>query len=218
MEAPEDVSLVHRMFLLAYRPERRRLGGREHLGLVLNAAALHGLLDTGFLADEGGKVRIAAARGTAPSGALEAELFARVVASERPRSWRHWVKKSAATAVGTVRAELARSRVIRLEKGRVLLVFPTQLVVLRQPRMRSAAVAGVRDALRPTQPASRVPRRHAASAAFAHIGEMNTVMSGGERRAARDRVGELTAGLGPVPDALRKAVRDAKASSAGGGV
>ncbi|MEU8137697.1 GOLPH3/VPS74 family protein [Streptodolium elevatio] len=217
MEPQDDVSLVHRVFLLAYRPERQRLAGGQHMGLALNAAALQGLLDAGFLADEGGRVRVAASRGAVPDGALEADVFARVVASDRSRSWRHWVKKSAAFAVGTVRTELARSRVLRVEKTRVLLVFPYHSVALRQPRMRTAALAGVRDALRATQPASRVPRCQAATTVLVHIAEMNTVMSGRERRAARGRVDELAAGLGPVPEALRKAVRDAKATSSGGG-
>lgn len=218
MEAPEDVSLVHRLLLLAYRPERQRLAG-GHLGLVLNAAALQGLLDAGFLADEDGKARVTAVRGAAPDGALEAVMHARIRDSGKPRPWRHWVKKCATGAVGPVGPvcdELARSRVLRVEKGRMLLIFPSRVVVLRQPRMRTAAMAGVRDALRPTQPVSRVPRRDAATAVLAHVGEMRTVMSGRERRAARDRVAELGAALGPVPDALRKAVRDSNAAQGAG--
>ncbi|WP_436773405.1 GOLPH3/VPS74 family protein [Yinghuangia sp. YIM S09857] len=219
MEAPDDVSLAHRAFLLACQPERQRVGGTQHLGLVLHAAVLQDLLDAGLLADEGGKARATASHGTAavPGGALETAVYARISASDRPRSWRHWIAKSAGSALATVRDELARSRVIRVEESRILLVFPRRAVSLRRPRMRTAAMAGVRDALRPTQPPARVARRQAATAVFAHLGEMSTVMSGRERREARGRIAELSEGLGPVPEALRKAVRDAKAASSDGG-
>lgn len=212
-----ELSLAQRMFLLAYDPAHTRVAGRDKLGLVLNAAALRGLLDGGFLADQDGAAVPAGARGAVPDDPLEAAVYARISESGRRRTWRHWVRKAEHRAVGTVRDGLAHRRVLRVTPKRVLLVFPVHGVELRQPRLRSEAVAGVREALRPTLVPSRVPPEYAASAVFAHVGGMRTVLSRRERHEAKPRIAELAAALEPLPAALRKAIRDKQAAHSGGG-
>ncbi|MCF2529973.1 GOLPH3/VPS74 family protein [Yinghuangia soli] len=215
MPATDDVPLTRRMFLLACDPERQRLAGREYLGLVLNAAALQELYDDGLLADDDGRPRTSGARGAAPRSALAAAVHRRIAEDPKPRPWRYWVKKAERAAVGTVRDELLGERLIRVQHRRVLLVLRFESVQLRQPRLRTAVLGGVRDALRPAQPASRVPHGDAAAAVFAHIGEMRPVMSRAERRAARPRIAELEPRLGPVPAALRRTVKDKKSDVGG---
>ncbi|WP_436786519.1 GOLPH3/VPS74 family protein [Yinghuangia sp. YIM S10712] len=210
-----ELSLAQRMFLLAYDPARTRVAGRDKLGLVLNAAALQGLLDAGFLTDDDGRAAAAGARGAVPDDPLEAAVYARINESGRRRTWRHWVRKAEQRAFGTVRDELAHRRVLRLSPQRFLLVFPYQSVTLRHPRLRTEAVGDVRDALRVTLVPSRVPREHAVSAVFAHVSGMRTVLSWRERRAANARVAELSVLVGPLPTALRKAIRDKQSSQSG---
>ncbi len=211
-----ELSLAQRMFLLAYDPSHTRVAGRDKLGLVLNAAALHGLCEGGFLTDDEGTAVPVGARGAVPDDLLEAAVYARVSGSGRRRSWRHWVRKAEHCAVGTVRDDLVRRHVVRVTPKHVLLVFPVKGVELRQPRLRREAMDEVRGALRATHVPSRVPRPCAAGAVFAHVGGMRTVMSWRERREAKVRVAELAAGLEPLPSALRRAIRDKQASEGGG--
>ncbi|UGQ14489.1 GPP34 family phosphoprotein [Yinghuangia sp. ASG 101] len=212
-----ELSLAQRMFLLAYDPAHTRAAGRDKLGLVLNAAALQGLLDGGFLTDDDGTAAPAGARGAVPDDPLEAAVYARIGESGRRRPWRHWVRKAEHRAVGTVREGLAQRRVLRLTPKRILLVFPAHGIELRQPRLRTEAMAGVRDALRGTLAPSRVPRECAASAVFAHVGGMRTVLSWRERRETKARATGLALPLEPLPSALRRAIRDKQATQNSGG-
>ncbi|GCD98668.1 GOLPH3/VPS74 family protein [Embleya hyalina] len=212
-------SLPQRVFLLAYSPERRRLVSRTHLGATLQAAALYELHEQGLIHDEGGKVRVTAHRrgashpGAAPRCELAADLLARIGEADRAHRWRHWVKKRDRQAVDRVGAALERARVIRYERHRVLGLVPRRRIVLRQTLLRGAATKAMWGALKGR--AADVPAPDAALAALAYHGELRVVLGGRERRAAKGRIGELSARLGPVPDALRVVVRDAKSGAAG---
>ncbi|MGC0418902.1 GOLPH3/VPS74 family protein [Embleya sp. AB8] len=214
------VSLPRRVFLLACNPQRQRLSSRSHLGLTLQAAALYELCEQGLIHDEDGLVRITGRLGAAPGGSapeceLAADLLARIAASEKPRKWRYWVKKRGNRSVGLVGAALEHDRVIRYEPYRMLGVIPRRRVLLRQPQLRGAATKAMWDALKGR--ISAVPGPDAALAVFAYEGELRVVLGGPERRAAKERIRELAAGLGPLPKALHDAVNDAKATAHGGG-
>ncbi|MGW1988938.1 GOLPH3/VPS74 family protein [Embleya sp. NPDC001921] len=218
LEVDVNVSMARRVFLLAYSPERRRPLSRAHLGVTLQAAALYDLYERGLIRDDDGRVTVAAPRGTVVAHCdLAADLLARITASKRAHRWRHWVKKGERQAVGRVGARLERERVIRYESHRLLGIIPTRRIVLRQPRLRTEATEAMWGALKGTRPITRVPAADAALAALAYEGQLRVVLGGRERRAAKGRVRELEAGLGPVPEALRKVVRDRNAAEAGAG-
>ncbi|MFE2872845.1 GPP34 family phosphoprotein [Embleya sp. NPDC059259] len=214
-EVDVHVSLTRRVFLLAYSPERRRLSSRERLGVTLQAAALYELYAQGLIRDHTGKVTATAVRGRAPDCDLAADMLARITASERAHSWGYWVRKGERQATDRVGATLERERVIRFEPHRLLGIVPTRRMLLRQPRLRAAATKAVCDALKATRPVDRVPAVDAALVALTYEGELRVVLGRRERRAARGRVDALEAGLGPVPEALRKAVRRQKSRAAG---
>ncbi|MYS83662.1 GOLPH3/VPS74 family protein [Embleya scabrispora] len=216
LEVHVNVSLARRVFLLAYSPERQRLLSRSNLGAALQAAALYDLYEQGLIHDDAGKVKATARRGAAvPDCDLAAELLGRITASERPHRWRHWVKKGDRQATGHVGAGLERERVIRFESHRILGIIPSRRMLLRRPQLRTAATRAMWDAVKPGRPVARVPAADAALAALAYEGELRVVLGGRERRAAKSRIRELEAGLGPVPEALRKVVRDRKSATAG---
>jgi hypothetical protein len=214
MTEMSELSLPQRMLLLTYRPERERLGGGQYVGRTLNAAALQALVDRGVLADEGGRVLVVDRRGGRPNDDLEAALLARIAESGKPRRWNHWISWQHRASVAVVRDQLARDHVLKVDARRVLRVFRVYQVKLRQPTLRRQAFDAVTDALRATRPVGRVPADAAALAVLAHTGELRTVASGRERRAGRARIKELAVPLGPVPEALRRAIRDDKASQA----
>ncbi|MYW03429.1 GPP34 family phosphoprotein [Streptomyces sp. SID3343] len=207
-----DTSLVQRTMLLACSPERQRLMSRSYLGSTLQAAALLELTTLGLIEDRDGRVVATSARGRAPGCDLQVAVLARITASERARSWRHWIRKQDRRAPSIVRDALARDRVIKLESHRFLGVLPGQRITLRQPQLRSAATKAMWDALKPGNPVARVPVEDAALAVLAYEGELRVVLGGKERRAAKGRVREFASGLGPVPSALRAVVRSRKSS------
>lgn len=204
-----ELTLPHRLFLIACRLDGGVAGG-PHFGLALNAAALLSLLDQGLVADDNGKVRVTAGRAATPAGRLEADLLARIADTERARSWRRWVGSRDRTAPGIVRAELAAQRVVKVDEGRRLGLFPYHHVTLRRADVRRSALAARDSAL--AGPPSDVARDGAALAVLAHHGRLPRLATWRERRAAKDRIGELAPGLGPVPEALRRQVRDRRSS------
>lgn len=208
-----ELTLSHRLFLIACRLDGGVAGG-PHLGLALNAAALQSLLDQGLVADDNGKVRVTARHAAPPAGRLEADLLARIADTERARTWRRWVGSRDRAAPGIVRAELAAQRFVKVDEGRRLGLFPYHHVTLRRADARRSAMAARDGAL--TGPLSDVSRDGAALAVLAHHGRLPRLATWGERRAAKGRIGELSPGLGPVPDALRRQVRDRRSSDGSG--
>ena len=206
MELPR--SLPARLYLLAYRPDRGRLAQRGDLGLVLRAAALADLLQRGLLRDDQG----AAALGDPEPAGLDpllGEVLAQVAAS-RPRRWEHWVKTGDRTALRTVRDQLADCGVLELEQHRVLGLFPVLRPVLTDPGARERLLAEFDSAL--TDPLPQVGPGPGALVWLAHEGRLRHLLAGGRRREQRDRIRELAALAGPVPKALRQAIRARQAA------
>ncbi|WP_214417188.1 GOLPH3/VPS74 family protein [Sphaerisporangium fuscum] len=208
MDLPQ--TLPERLYLLAYDTENRRMTARLHLGYLMRAAILAELLLQGHLED--------AARGPAartrsvPDPLLDAVL--QQIAGSRRRSWQHWVSKGSGTAARMVRDELAARGWIRIESRRLLGVFPTAKVTVRDTRVVKSLAGKVSRAVRGAEPASRVDPRDAALAALAATTRLRTVLSRAHWRAYRDRTGTLGEVIAPVPKALHKALQSAEIESA----
>jgi hypothetical protein len=205
-------SLPGRLYLLAYDTERGRLTCRSELGYIMRAGALADLLLAGHLTDEGGRPRAGDPAGL--TDPLLAEVLGQIAAS-RPRHWRHWVAKRDRQAVQSVRDRLAADGWIRLERRRVLGIFPATSVTVRDSRAVKRLAGTVSSALRGGRPVSRLDPRDATLAALAAAGEMKPVMPRAVRRANKRRIAELSEVAAPVPRALTKAIQSARAMAAG---
>ncbi|MFI9274928.1 GPP34 family phosphoprotein [Kitasatospora sp. NPDC052896] len=209
MDLPDTDTLPSKLFLLALNPERERLTGRHNLDLLLGAAVLTELFQRGLLRDERGR---AVATGPAPADLdpLLAEALQRI-RDARLRPWRAWMTSRRHTA-RAVREQLAADGRIRVAEHRVLGLFPARRITCRDPRPRKALLTAVSGALR--GPLGRVTPADAALVALADAGQLRIVVDYRVRRAHRRRLAELAARCGPLPLALRRAIRarDAVAS------
>jgi hypothetical protein len=129
VELPE--SLPARLYLLAYDKRRQRLAARTQLGHVLRAAALADLELRGSLTDEDGKVRVVV---DPPVGDPVLDAALEEIAGSRPRTWGHWVRAGQRAIKRAVRDQLEAGRWIRVEPRRVLGLFPSAAITLRDPR------------------------------------------------------------------------------------
>ena len=214
-----EFSLPARMYLLAYDTGKGRLAGRGQLDLVVRAAALTSLSLDGSLADDGGRPKVSAAIAARPGASSTAPVLGdvlREIAESRPRAWHTWVGRNGRATLRAVAHQLEDARAIRLERYRVLGLFPATRVVLLQPGAVAHQRDAVRNALRSEVPASRVPPAEAAMAAMAAYGELRVALSRQEAKAHKQRIGELATIGGPAVAALRKAVRDRQAAAAAG--
>jgi len=203
-------SLPQRVLLLAYRPDKGRVSG-SHLGAMLRAAALSDLYRSGHLTDERGR---AAVKDRRPCHDPVLDALLDEITEARPRKWHTWVGRRQRATVKAVRQQLGDGGWVRLQPHRILGLFPTTKVTIRDPRVRTELVSRVAGALR--NPVGRTDPADAALVAVVAAGELNLVLDRRTRRANRRRIQELTALTGPVGPALRKSVQDAAAASAGG--
>ncbi len=206
MDLPD--TLPGLLYLLACDPERERVTGTRNLDLLLSAAVLTDLLRHGLLRDEQGLAKVT---GPAPAGLnpVLAEQLKRM-ADGRTRRWKSWIR-GRNRSVHAVRADLAAAGWIRLEPYRRLGLFPATRVTVRNPRVRTALLTAVSAALR--GPLSRVAPVDAAVVALADAARLQTVLTWRQRRTYRDRLADLAALTGPVPPALRQAVRSRDAAA-----
>jgi hypothetical protein len=217
-------SLPAQLYLLTYDPERRRMAGRiasGYLGLALRAAALDDLRRQGRITeDERGRVVLGPERSQPVGGVttLDDPVLARVLgqveASRKPRSWAHWVGQDTRRTTRLVRDQLEAGRWLRVERDRLLGIFPRTVVTPRDPRLVRALRDDTRRALRGSASLDQAepgPRRLAALAA---LGEIRVLVSRREAREHRVRIDRLRDGLGPLGPALRSAVRAQKAADA----
>ncbi len=203
--------LTAKIYLLGYDPRRRRIAGGGNHGLMVRAAALEELRLAGAIADDAGKVRAGAA--PRPDDPVLASVLQEISAAERPRPWKYWVTRKQKDTCRAVRDRLEDSLVIRVEPHRVLGIFAGTRVYVRDPRAVDAVRAEVDRVL--TAPGPAEPAG-AALVALAATGGLGTILPRARRRQFKDRITQLTAG--PVPPALRRAIRDREAASAAGSV
>ncbi|MEU7903613.1 GPP34 family phosphoprotein [Actinoplanes sp. NPDC049118] len=204
-------SLPQRIFLLAYSPEKGRVRMGTNLGAMLRAAALADLYLGGHLTDERGRPAVGV-RHPCHDPVLEALL--EEIAGARPRRWHSWVGRRQRPAVSAVRRQLGDGGWVRLEPRRILGLFPTTKVTIRDPRVRKELLGRVNAALK--TPVGRVEAADAALVAIVAAGDLRLVLDRKTLRANKRRIQELTELSGPAGPALRKSIRDAAASSAGG--
>jgi hypothetical protein len=202
-------SLAQRIFLLAHDPGKGRARIGTNLGAMVRAAALADLYLRGHLTDERGRAALAARR---PCTDTVLATLLDDIAGSRPRTWQSWVDRRQHATVVAVREQLGENGWARLESSRILGIFPTTKVTLRDPRVRKELLGRVRAALK--DPMSRVDPADAVLVAVVAAGQLNLVLDRRARRDARRRLQELTDLSGPIGPALRKSI-EASAASVG---
>lgn len=207
MEVPD--SLPQRVFLLAYNPDKGKVGLGTHLGAMLRAAALAGLYLDGRLTDERGRAAVPARR---PCADPVLEELLEEIAGSKPRKWQSWIDRGHRATVSAVRGQLGDAGVVRLEPRRILGLFPTTRVTLRDPRVRKQLLGRVSGALK--NPLGRVDPADAALVTIVAAGNLQHVLDRKARRTDKRRIEELAGLSGPIGPALRKAVRAAEAAAA----
>jgi hypothetical protein len=199
-------SLPQRIFVLAYNPDKGRVGMGTHLGAMLRAAALAELYVNGHLTDERGRAVIAV-RHPCHDPVLDALL--EEIAGSKPRTWKSWVAHRHGAAIRAVRQQLSDGGWARLQPHRVLGLFPTTRVTIRDPRVRKELLGRVNGALK--KPIGRVDPADAALVAIVAAGDLTLVLDRRTRRADKRRIQELTELSGPVGPALHQSVQEAQA-------
>ncbi|PXY29261.1 GPP34 family phosphoprotein [Prauserella sp. PE36] len=208
-------TLPAKALLLAFDRRKQRLTGTGQLGHLMRAAALAELMLRGHLSDDGGKAHPV----SAPPGPEDSVLryVWDQIEQDPPRTWRRWVAKDRARTVELAREELVRAHVLKAEPHRVLGLFPTVRLTLRQPLVAKRLSEQVGRAVRGSQPASRVSPEIGVLAALASAGQLRLVLSGKDRKRHKARLGQLGAPVEPVVTALHKAVSAQNAAAASSG-
>jgi hypothetical protein len=202
-------SLPAQLYLLAYDPRKERLTARTQLGYLMRAAALTDLRLGGKIADGGRKVRV-----TNPGGVPDPVLAGvlREVADSRPRTWTSWVRRGERRTRLAVRAQLDADGWIRVEPRRVLGIFPTTRITIRDPLVIQRLTDRLGTALRGPD----ADPRAAALVALAAAGELRTVLPRAKAREYKRRIADLSERTGPAVPALRRVIQQVRASAAGG--
>jgi hypothetical protein len=217
--------LPERAYLIAYDVEKKKMApGSNHAELVRAATLVELFLD-GRLVDDDGKVSVCGQRpdnrtddrpdNRTDDGLLDAVLDQ--ISASKPRSWKHWAKKNHQATYEAVRERLAADRMIKVEDARLLGIIPKKNVTVRDTRVVRELVADSRRAVLGGVPVAQLDDREAALAALVAAVELNTVFSGQERRAHRDKIAQLAVRAGPAAAALRRLVQDKQAAVATAG-
>ena len=210
MDVP--TTLPARVYLAAYDARRTRLTKTSRLGHLVRTAALEELLIRGMIADADGRVAVTS-RETTGDPVLDGVLqMLREASKQRP--WKHWVSRQSGRTRTAIRDQLAAERVIRVERHRVLGVFPRSVVTLRDARPAKTLQASAARVLTGKTPTTQLDPRDVALAAIAAIGELDTVCRGSVRRENRARIKELVALSGPAVPALKKVLSEETAAAA----
>ena len=203
-------SLPQRIYLLAYDPAKGRVRMGTNLGAMLRAAALAELYLSRHLADERGRAVVGVLQ-PCPDPVLAATL--EEIAGSWPRRWQTWVGRRQGAAVKAVRRQLGEEGWARLENHKILGLFPTVKITLRDPRARKELLGRVSGALK--QPVARVDPADAALAVIVAEGKLTLVLDRGTKRQHKQRLKDLAALSGPIGPALRKAIQASEAAAAG---
>lgn len=211
MTADLPPRLPDRAFLIAYDVQKQKLTGGDSHGQLIRAAALVELTLAGRLVDENGKPRDTGRRTDDP--VLDAILDQ--IAHSKARSWKYWVEKDAKVTYQAVRERLAKTRVIAVTDGTYLGILPRKVVHVRDTRIVRELVADLRRVVLSGAPAEQLDPLAVALVPLVSAVELNTVFSGRERRAHRERIRQLAERAGPASKALRKVVEGQQAAAGG---
>jgi hypothetical protein len=201
-------SLPQRVFLLAYNPDKGRVGVDTNLGTMLRAAALADLYLRGHLIDERGRA-IIDARHPCHDPVLDALL--EEIAGSKPRTWKSWVDRRQRAARSAVRQQLSDRGWVHLQPHRVLGLFPTTKVTIRDPLVRKELLSRINAALK--NPIDRTDPADAALVAIVAAGDLTLVLDRKTKRASKQRIQQLNELSGPIGPALHKSIQAAAAAA-----
>jgi len=219
--APTD-SLAGRLYLLGCRPDSERPPSGPAAAPRLRACALAELWLSGLVVADGAravedaKSLVAVVGGRAHPDPVAAALLAEIGARKMPRSWIWWVGHGERATARAVQDQLAASAVIDVTRSRWLGIIPRTRVHVGDPAGVEAQRTAIRAILLGSAPVAELDRRELVLVALALAGEVKPLRDRAERRAARGRVDEIFAAVGPVPAALRKVIQTKKSEAAGG--
>jgi Golgi phosphoprotein 3 (GPP34) len=209
------VRLAEQALLIAWDRQKQKLTGSERTTMVSAAVLIELWLDGALAPDPKRAVPTGRpsreTRGDAPG---RAELLARIAAGPKPRTWKYWVEKGSKDTYRAVRTHLAKERLVRLEDRRFLGFAVAPRVTVRDGRLVGDLVERCRRAVLGAVPVDQVPVMDAALVAVVAAAELNTVFSGKERRAHRERIAGLSERAGPAAKALRSVVSEHQAAAA----
>ncbi|RZQ59761.1 GOLPH3/VPS74 family protein [Amycolatopsis suaedae] len=214
-----ELSLPAKAYLLSCDVARQRVRDRDRAGYLMRAAALAELVLRGRLIDHDGMVQ-AVPGGSA--GDLLRDEVQRQVATDRPRTWRAWVRRDGRDALRSQEEQLAAAGLVDIERGRVFLLLPRHRVTVRDEAVVSRLAGVVDQTLRGGGDVERISREDAALTALVTAVELKPVVSARDRRQYKDRLRQLEERGGAAVPALRKvfkelqAVRHAAAHGHGG--
>jgi hypothetical protein len=144
------------LYLLSYEPARNRMDVNSAAvrGPLLRAAAVADLRIAGHLEDRDGR----ATRTDAPVPD-QLDPFLREVLDDippdRPRRWFRAIEQRWHNAEGSDRDQLAAEEVITIERGRTLLVLPSERIAVTVPPPRSPR--SIRAGGIPADPPTEIP-------------------------------------------------------------
>ncbi|MFF7333124.1 GPP34 family phosphoprotein [Streptomyces sp. NPDC008150] len=201
-------SLPARLYLLAWDTDRLRITGAAHLHHLVRAGALTELAQRGLLVDDDGIATPVDL--DARTGDIVLDGLLDLVRESMPRRWKTWVNLRARHTLDAVREQLAAGGQLRVDKKRVLGIFPSLDYGLAAPAVADAVREQARRALDEDVPVSAVSATDAAVVALAAAAELRTLLAPKDRRRHRARIEELTERSGAPAPALRKVVREVR--------
>lgn len=204
------MNLTEAAYLIAWDSKRSRMRGSQHAAMVA-AALLIELQGQNLIKDDGKHPATTGSRSAEGPG--RSDVLTRI-AGERPRSWRHWVSKTAKPVRDAVRDQLAKDRVISLEERTLLGFRLPPKVTVRDSRAVGELVRRARSAALGSGSTTHVSADDAALAALAAAAELSHVLTMRDRWANRKRLKELTAQAGPAARAFKKHVEYQQTSAA----
>ncbi|GGS00268.1 hypothetical protein GCM10010252_43720 [Streptomyces aureoverticillatus] len=195
-----SLSLPARTVLLSWRADDGRDAPAADLHLAVRAAALAELARRGLLSDDGGIVTpvLGGRTGDDPLDALM-----ELVEESRPRRWRAWMTRRSRSQLREVKDQLVREGHLRVERTRVLGVFPSRRYEPEDTAYVDALRAECLAVLRGPVPVTEVPEDDAALVVCAATGKLGAVVGAGDRRRYRERLEALTDRAGARSPELR---------------
>lgn len=214
-----ELSLPARAFLLALNVERHRLPDRQRAGYLIRAAALTDLLTRGRLIDDNGLVMPGSAGAT--GDVVLDDVLAQIV-SQRPAKWKAWIRRDFRGTLAAVEAQLEAAGIIRVDRTRVLGLFPSTRPAVLDTPLVEILHARITEAVCGPKPVREVTAADAALASLLAAIELTSAITRRERKENQNRLTELASHGGATVPALRKVFRDlrtmrASAVNAGAG-